>query len=106
MTQLLKKVANSNPGDTDHVGGDDWDTLSDYHANVDLSPKTSVVNTSSTFASGKLTIDGYYDVKVVSAPGSPSSGYGRIYPKTIDANNDGLFIKIKKGGAFVEVQIG
>lgn len=40
-----------------------------------------------------------------SAPADPSSGIGKVYVKTIDANNEGIFIKIKKNGSIVEVQI-
>ena len=47
----------------------------------------------------------YLDVDIMSAPSDPSTGTGRIYAKTIDANNEGLFIKIKKSGGIVEVQI-
>jgi hypothetical protein len=41
-----------------------------------------------------------------SAPSDPSSGTGTMYVKTIDDNNQGLFIKIKKNGSIVEVQVG
>ena len=41
-----------------------------------------------------------------SAPSNPSSGTGTMYVKTIDTNNEGLFIKMKKNGSVVEVQIG
>lgn len=48
----------------------------------------------------------YLDIDIMSPPSDPSTGSGRIYLKTIDANNDGLFMKVKKAGSFVEVQIG
>ena len=41
-----------------------------------------------------------------SAPSNPSSGTGVMYVKTIDSNNEGLFIKMKKNGSIVEVQVG
>ena len=47
----------------------------------------------------------YLDVERISAPSSPSTNQGRVYVKQIDSNNDGIFIKIKKAGSFVEVQI-
>ena len=47
----------------------------------------------------------YYDMQVQSAPASPATDNGRFYLKVIDSNNDGLFCKIKKAGAFVEVQV-
>jgi hypothetical protein len=47
----------------------------------------------------------YQDFDKITAPADPSADHGRVYVKQIDANNDGIFIKIKKGGSFVEVQI-
>ena len=47
----------------------------------------------------------YLDITKMSAPSDPGTGLGRVYVKQIDSNNDGIFIKIKKAGAFVEVQI-
>ena len=41
-----------------------------------------------------------------SAPSDPSSGTATMYVKTIDSNNEGLFIKMKKNGSIVEVQVG
>ncbi|MDC3251749.1 hypothetical protein OAU96_02440 [Planctomycetota bacterium] len=41
-----------------------------------------------------------------SAPSDPSSGTGTMYVKTIDTNNEGLFVKMKKNGSIVEVQVG
>ena len=41
-----------------------------------------------------------------SSPSDPSSGTGIMYVKTIDSNNQGLFIKMKKNGSIVEVQVG
>ena len=41
-----------------------------------------------------------------SAPSNPSSGTGVMYVKTIDTNNEGLFVKMKKNGSIVEVQVG
>lgn len=49
--------------------------------------------------------DSYKDQKVIAAPGAPASGYVRCYPKTIDANNEGYFVQMKKAGSIVEVQI-
>ena len=49
--------------------------------------------------------DNFLDVKKMSAPADPSADYGRVYIKQVDANNDGIFIKIKKSGSFQEVQI-
>tara|TARA_R110002167_G_scaffold3558_4_gene17215 strand:+ start:169 stop:657 length:489 start_codon:yes stop_codon:yes gene_type:complete len=41
-----------------------------------------------------------------SSPADPSAGTGVMYVKTIDTNNQGLFIKMKKNGSIVEVQVG
>ena len=47
----------------------------------------------------------YFDMQVQTAPSSPATDNGRVYAKTIDSNNQGIFVKIKKNGAFEEVQI-
>ena len=47
----------------------------------------------------------YSDIDIITIPSNPSADKGRIYLKQIDANNDGMFILIKKAGSFVEVQI-
>ena len=52
------------------------------------------------------TLDSYTDIDIITIPADPASGKGRVYVKVIDANNDGLFIKIKKAGSYSEVQIG
>ena len=40
-----------------------------------------------------------------SAPSNPSVGTPKMYVKTIDTNNEGLFIKMEKNNEIVEVQI-
>jgi len=47
----------------------------------------------------------YSDIDIITIPSNPTADKGRIYLKQIDANNDGMFILIKKAGSFVEVQI-
>ena len=39
------------------------------------------------------------------APANPSTGTGIMYMKTIDSNNEGLFMKMRKNGQTEEVQI-
>ena len=48
----------------------------------------------------------YTDMDVITIPSDPASGKGRVYVKTIDVDNDGIFIKVKKAGSYAEVQIG
>lgn len=52
----------------------------------------------------RTTIDGYIDQKTISTPSNPSDTYVRIYPKVIDASNDGWFTKVKSGGSIIEVR--
>ena len=52
MTIPPKKVVNANAGDADHVGGNDWDDLSDYLNNVDKTGPVKI-NTRTYFRSGK-----------------------------------------------------
>lgn len=65
---------------------------------------TSGTNTQ-TLTNKTLSLSTYIDIGDIAAPGNPSSNTGRLYARTIDTNNDGLFILLKKAGAFVEVQI-
>ena len=44
--------------------------------------------------------------RVASAPADPSANKSLIYVKAVDANNDGIFAKIKKATGYVEVQLG
>jgi hypothetical protein len=47
----------------------------------------------------------YVDYDRITIPADPATDHGRVYVKTIDANNDGLFMKVKKSGALVEVLV-
>lgn len=38
-------------------------------------------------------------------PANPPTGSSRVYTKTVDTNNDGVFALVKKNGSFVEVQL-
>ncbi len=48
----------------------------------------------------------YLDIAEISTPSNPASAHGRLYIKQIDSNTTALFIKLKRGGSIVEVQIG
>jgi hypothetical protein len=52
MTIPPKKVVNANAGDADHVGGNDWDDISDFLNNVDKTGPVKI-NTRIYFRSGK-----------------------------------------------------
>jgi len=49
--------------------------------------------------------ESYNDYKVISAPADPAAGYTRAYPKTIDANNEGMYVKMEINGAIQEVKL-
>jgi len=68
---------------------------------------TTVANDNSTnFYIGKpRTNDNYEDIKVISIPSDPATGYNRLYAKAIDTNSDGLFIKRKINGIITESRI-
>ncbi len=78
-------VAGSPAGD--YIGSSDTQTL-----------------TNKTITNGALGAS-YLDITRMVAPANPSANDGRLYVKQIDANNDGIFIKIKKAGGFQEVQV-
>ena len=50
-------------------------------------------------------IGNHLDFTRVTAPANPATDVGRLYHKQIDANNDGMFVKLKKAGSIVEVRI-
>jgi len=56
-----------------------------------------------------LAVSNYQDFRNTAAPANPPmvgpAQASRMYTRAIDANNDGLFIKIKQAGVIVEVQI-
>jgi hypothetical protein len=56
-------------------------------------------------ADGALETQSYLDLTKISAPADPGAELGRLYFKQIDANNNGLFVKLKQAGSIVEVQI-
>jgi hypothetical protein len=55
LTIPPKKVVNADPGDADHIGGNDWDDLADYMNNVDKTGPVKI-NTRQYFRSGKFEI--------------------------------------------------
>jgi hypothetical protein len=55
-------------------------------------------------AATSMKNNGYTDFVAMSAPASPSTGTIRQYAKTVDANNDGFFRKVRVNGAVVEVE--
>ena len=71
----------------------------DISENVDIaSGKKFKINGNDVFS--PIDLD-----RVGSAPSDPSANKCLIYVKSIDANNDGIFLKIKKAGAYNEVQV-
>ena len=71
----------------------------DISENVDIaSGKKFKINGTDVFS--PIDLD-----RVGSAPADPSANKGLVYVKSLDGNNDGIFIKIKKAGSYNEVQI-
>ena len=87
------KIVTTPDDGTSEVGTDEWN---DNHT----------IDGDVNFNSNNITGVEYQDIKRISEPSSPSANEGRIYIKQVDANNDGIFIKIKKSGVFEEDQIG
>ena len=50
-------------------------------------------------------IGNHLDFTRVTTPSDPAADVGRLYHRQIDANNDGMFVKLKKAGSIVEVRI-
>ena len=87
------KVATIPDDGISEVGTDEWND--DHNIDGDVN-----------FNSNNIIGVEYVNIKRISAPVDPSTNEGRLYIKQVDANNDGIFIKIKKSGIFEEVQIG
>ena len=69
-----------------------------------FSPTSTHIVTNKTYQDALFST--YFDMmNQGSAPANPTTDRARIYVRDIDANNQGLFAKVKKAGAFVEVQI-
>lgn len=52
---FIKKVVNSDAGDADHVGGDDWDILDDYYSDTDITGP-ALINTETKYRKNILKI--------------------------------------------------
>lgn len=110
-TGLGSAVVNSSLTTVGTVATGTWQATAVAKAYVAGSPSGDYVGTSDsqdltnkTITNGTLGAS-YLDITRMVAPTNPSANDGRVYCKQIDANNDGLFIKIKKAGTFVEVQV-
>jgi len=81
-------------------------TLTDNGTNTRVEGCAAMGSTWANKIPTSVLFNDFIEQKAISAPSSPATGFVRAYPKTIDANNDGLFIKRRLNGAVVEVQIG
>jgi hypothetical protein len=70
-----------------------------------LNPATSGFTPSTPTVMTNKTIGDYLDFTRVAVPANPPTDVGRLYHRQIDSNNDGIFVKLKKAGAIVEVQV-
>jgi len=84
-----KKVVNADTGDADHVGGNDFDKISDLFSGVDVDDVTINVD---------WKHDHFIDLKAVAEPATPASGYVRFYIDSADG-----FLKVKKSSGDVVI---
>lgn len=70
-----------------------------------VNPASGGFTPTSTTTLTNKRIGDYLDFTRIAAPANPATDLGRLYHRQIDTNNDGLFMKMKKAGAIVEVQI-
>lgn len=47
----------------------------------------------------------YFDMETIATPADPAVDHIRFYVKAIDANNDGLFVRVKKAGVYTDLQV-
>ena len=88
-----KKVNNADAGTATKFGGNDLDKVSDLFSGVDVDDVSTNVDWDflKQIVLSRITI-----------PADPAANKGSFYVKQIDANNDGLFVKLKKNGVYVE----
>jgi hypothetical protein len=91
-----KIVDNADAGTADVFGGNDTDKISQLFSGIDVDDVAINVDWDFTRQ---------FVMSRIAAPANPATNKACLYVKQIDANNDGLFCKIKKAGAFVEVRI-
>ena len=110
-TGLGSAVVNSSLTSVGTVATGTWQATAVAKAYVAGSPSGDYVGSSDTQVLTNKEIQNcklgasYLDITKMTAPANPSANDGRLYVKTIDANNDGIFIIIKKAGGFQEVQV-
>jgi len=68
-------------------------------------PSASILESFRIDTDGLTKFQRPFEMVGTTTPSNPATGAARIYVKTIDSNNDGVFTLIKKNGGFVEVQI-
>jgi hypothetical protein len=94
-----KIVQNSDPGAGNVYGGDDMDNLFKTLNGVNLG-KLLLITT-------PFKYDTYVDWKAqATAPANQTDlTQSRMYSRTIDSNNNGIFVKVKENNTVVEVRL-
>ncbi len=104
---VLSKLATDPLARANHTGNQLASTVSDFDTQVRTSRLDQMASPTSTLDLNAQALNNtnLQDFDRITIPADPSANHGRVYVKQIDASNDGIFIKIKKAGGFVEVQI-
>jgi hypothetical protein len=97
----LSKLVTDPLARANHTGSQASSTISDLASVVKAYRLDEFANPTSALD----LADNYLDITRITIPADPSANVGRVYIKQIDSNNDGIFLKVKKSGSFVEVQI-
>ena len=92
-----KKVNNADAGTSVKFGGNDLDKWSDFASGVDVDDYN--INVDWDF-NRQFTMS-----RLGSDPSNPAANKACVYVKAIDANNDGVFAKIKKSGSYAVVRL-
>ncbi len=89
------KIINiSNAGTSSQFGSDDLDKVSRIFSGQDVDDLTIVADT----ILSKLKSESYVDIKAITAPSSPSSGYVRLF---IDSSDGKIKIKRSDGSIVI-----
>ena len=95
----FREITVDNPGTSIRYGGNDLkEVMQVLNAKIVPNRQVKILN--------PWKFDTFLEMKNQAvSPADPATDYVRMYPKAIDANNNGLFGKTKENGSVVEIRV-
>lgn len=104
QTDRAKRLARGTANQAVVVNSGGTDTVFATLGKANIPTAVAYEDEANTFASNQK-FDTFIEMKTITIPSDPASTYLRLYPKAVDANNDGLYCKTKINTAIVEVRV-